>query len=173
MAARLGDAVTAALIAHDHTYYSPRRLRALLRAYADLLEPRRSAEGDPVRGNRPAWMTQEDQLVKRADVAGALRWLYDQHREYGRAVALAHGLDVTPAGDVVTVGDPDTPRRLARTLSAAEIAWRIDPARTPHHPGALARSAVRVQVKDIIDLGLELMAARLGWTGDAAESEED
>lgn len=152
-------------------YYCPCRVRALLAAYAEVDAARRGGERVVVRGNRPAWTVQEEGLVQRADVANALRALWEASPGMAALVAANHGL--AQVGDHLEASRGERGRVVR--ASAAQLArargWPTREERVirggkvvPVHNG------VREAEQQIAD-GVAWMADHLGWRPVEAKEE--
>lgn len=141
-------------------WYCPCRVRVELLAYAELLSTGSvvpsggGGSSERVRGSRPAYTMQEEQVCKRADIAVTLAWLCREYPATGLAVAHAYGLRVDGLR-VAFVGEVDDRGRVQpRHMGAIRIHW----ARSFNKP-----KPAHLLVVDLVGQGIEAMAYRLGW----------
>lgn len=154
-------------------WYCPCRVRTLLAEYAEFLESgsqmRATHMGgiDRVQGTCPAYMAQEEQVCKRADIATALTWLCATYPAQGYAVALAYGFQVDGTS-IAFIGRRDATGKLltppigtvALLLNAKARSIMQAERQLPVAAGRLPR---RDTVRELIERGIEALAYRLGW----------
>lgn len=144
--------------------YCPCVVRRLLADYAELLEQRtvllerHHGDATKVKGKRPAHEVLEDQIARKADVALALLALLAADPEIGRAVALAHNLDIR-RGAIVYVGRRDERTGRIPAPSARRVGRQVW---AGFHAAAVSE-VQRELIARMIDDGHTWMARRLGW----------